>query len=133
MTYYYSPPPPPRPRRLVWVLAAVAMVVGVIGFVAILAMALSQSSPSTQAVQKQSAAVVYSAAEQQYLGNLHAMGVHDRPDSELASTGHIVCYDIDNGAEAGMEAHRLRMQGWSMWSASTVVARAVLDLCPPNR
>ncbi|WP_241520399.1 DUF732 domain-containing protein [Mycobacterium paraense] len=76
--------------------------------------------------------VVYSAAEQRYLSNLHAEGVHDKSDSALVSTGHIVCYDIDNGANAGIEAHNLRMQGWSMWSASAVVARAVLDLCPPR-
>ena len=77
--------------------------------------------------------VIYSPAEQQYLRNLHALGVTNTSDSELASTGHMVCYDIDNGAELESEVSRLRMQGWPTVSAARVVARAVLDLCPPNR
>ncbi|MEE3067435.1 MAG: DUF732 domain-containing protein [Actinomycetota bacterium] len=118
-------------NRKWWSLVAVAAVIWVAVFVAFLALVLKPSAP-TPATQEQASSVAYSAAEQRYLSNLHAEGVHDKPDRTLVSTGHIVCNDIDNGADAGMEAHNLRMQGWSMWSASAVVARAVLDLCLPR-
>lgn len=130
---YYRPPRPRGSSMTAWVVSGILIVVGVIGLVLIVATVSGQkSTTSTTPSAQQPTTIVYSPAEQQYLRNMHALGVTDKPDSDLVAAGYRVCRDVDNGIELSSEPRRLMTQGWPMVSASRVVARAVLDLCPPN-
>jgi hypothetical protein len=132
--YPYYPSPRPRSSRRAWIFAtigaiALAVIIAVVGL-------LTTATPSstTPSAQQPTTSIAYSPAEQQYLSNMHALGVTEKPDSELVATGYIVCHDVfDNGAAVESEVNNMMMQGWSMRSASGIVARAVVDLCSQNR
>lgn len=84
---YPSPPPPARPRRKVngWVLAAVAGVVCMIGWVAVLAIVLNLWSSS------------YNEAEQAYLAEMHhSHYTWNSDDEDLVHEGHAVCAILDS-------------------------------------
>jgi hypothetical protein len=98
---YPSPPLPLRRKVNGWVLAAVAIVVGAIGLVAILAIALGSSSHG------------YSPAEQQYLAEIHQSHYSwNGDDKELVREGHEVCALLDtNGGNRGKLVEQ-RMWGY---------------------
>lgn len=134
MTFFYPPPPPPRGNnaKVVALVALALVAVGVL-LVTIFGLRQMRSTSTTVRSLQPTTSVVYTPAEQQYLSNLHVRGVTGRSNSEVLAAGQSVCTAVlDYGTDPGIEARNLEAQGWSLWSSTAIVARALVDLCPPR-
>jgi hypothetical protein len=129
---YDYPSPAPRANKIALIAAIVAAVI--VGWVTLLGVVYSLST-SSQSSHAPSSAMVYTESEQYYVRMLHASGVNE-PDSQLVAVGHQVCGDLGHSGYTPAVVGEIRMimqtRGWSKTTASAVVARAVVDLCPPQ-
>jgi hypothetical protein len=131
---YPSPAPTGRGNKIALIVAVV--IVAIVGWVAVIGMAysLSTSSQSHAPSSAKPTVRVYTESEQTYLRMLHDANGVNEPDSQLVAAGHQVCTDLHQNVQdadiVGEKRMIMQTRGWSDWTAGSVVARAVTNLCP---